>query len=202
MVRRCTGKGEVSVELSVNELYSYRDYVKWNDSQRWELIDGKACAMSPAPSLVHQRIVVKLTHSLEEYLSGKACIVFSAPVDVVFEDDEDTDTIVQPDLAVVCDPTKLRKNKIVGAPDLVVEVLSPSTGGHDSITKKQVYQRAGVKEYWIVSPDEKTVFKHVLDENGVFQVEVYKIGNMTGSVLEDYVLNVEALFSSVEGLPL
>lgn len=189
------------MELPMNNFYTYRDYLKWDDGQRWELIDGTPYAMSPAPSLVHQRIVVLLTHSLESYLAGKTCTVFSSPVDVLSEDDEDTSTVMQPDLAVVCDPTKFRKSGIVGAPDLVIEVLSPSTGGYDSITKKAVYERSGVKEYWVISPDEKAAFKHVLDENGVYQAEEVRKGTLSASVLDRYALDLDELFKAVEDLP-
>lgn len=178
--------------------YTVRDYKSWNDGKRWELIDGIAYDMSPAPRTIHQAIVREVMGSLGSYLKGKTCTFFGSPIDVYFSEDEDADdVVVQPDVLVVCDPSKIREHGIVGAPDIAVEVLSPRTAGYDFVQKLQLYQRKGVKEYWIVSPDEKMIFQNVL-ENGVYKVTAFASGNLTSALLPEYALDVQELFRAAE----
>ena len=149
--------------LKYEDHYTYRDYCTWDDSDRWELIDGLPYAMAPAPSIGHQSILVKLVTQLAVLLDGKPCKVLAAPTDVRLNADSSDDTVVQPDILVVCDRTKLEDGKsVVGAPDLIIEILSPSTAKHDMLTKKRLYQKSGVREYWIVDPDSKAVAVNVL----------------------------------------
>jgi len=151
-------------------LYTYADYLTWDDDQRWELIDGVPYAMS-SPSRIHQHVLSQLTAEFVMYLRGKKCQAYSAPFDVRIGEEEQADneitTVVQPDLTVVCDNSKLDERGCKGTPDLVVEILSPSTGKHDKQRKYQLYQRIGVKEYWIVDPYNYLVEVFVL-ENGKF----------------------------------
>jgi len=151
--------------------YTYADYCTWDDDKRWELIDGVAYemhagpqAMSPAPFWRHQKISRELSHQLSVFLKGKPCELFYAPFDVRLDAAGDDDTVVQPDIVVVCDRSKLGGTGCSGAPDLVIEVLSPSTARHDKWVKFNLYQRAGVREYWIADPDSKTVTVHTLKE--------------------------------------
>jgi Uma2 family endonuclease len=136
--------------------YTYDDYCQWQGDERWELIDGEAFLMSPAPRLRHQSIVGELNRQLANFLLDKPCRVFVAPVDVRLphgdESDHEVDTVVQPDLVVVCDSEKLDDAGVRGAPDLVVEILSPATASRDEILKRDLYQRHGVREYWLVDP--------------------------------------------------
>jgi len=155
-----------------NERYTYADYCTWDDSERWELIEGIPYAMSPAPSQHHQEISGELHLQLATFLKGKPCKVFHAPFDVRLNVDDEDDTVVQPDLLVVCDHSKLDGKCCRGAPDLVIEILSPSTARHDRMVKMQQYQQAGVREYWIVDPDTKTVQVCIL-ENGRYFVTAY-----------------------------
>lgn len=130
---------------------TYADYLTWPDGDRWELIDGEPHAMTPAPSLKHQRAISRLAYLLEAALEGQPCVAFVAPVDVVLADD----TVVQPDVIVVCDSSKLQTHRVVGAPDLVIEVLSPSTGLRDHKVKRDLYERHGVSEYLLLEPEAR-----------------------------------------------
>jgi len=155
-----------------DQRYTYADYYSWDDGERWELIDGVPYLMSPAPLRAHQRILRELSRQFANFLKGKTCELFIAPFDVRLNADTYDDTVVQPDLLVVCDRSKLDDKCCVGAPDMVMEVLSPSTGRHDKLVKFHLYQKAGVREYWIVDPDTKTVQVCVL-ENGKYVTNMY-----------------------------
>ncbi len=151
--------------------YSWDDYVTWPDDERWELIAGVAYDMSPAPSIKHQTIAGKIYSRLEQKLAGKTCKPFIAPTDVVLSESD----IVQPDVLVVCDPNKITEQNIQGAPDVVVEVLSPRTVMKDLREKKTLYERFGVKEYLIIDPLEVYVQRFTLTPN-----EGYDKGEMFG----------------------
>jgi Uma2 family endonuclease len=142
--------------LAPDERFTYRHYRTWPDSERWELIDGRAWAMSPAPKRRHQKLSGRLFSKLFTFLEGKPCDVYEAPFDVLFpageETDDEVDTIVQPDIAVFCDKSKLTETGARGAPDLVAEVLSPSTSKKDMNEKFNLYEKRGVREYWILDP--------------------------------------------------
>lgn len=157
--------------------YSFSDYLSWDESDRAELLDGELIMMAP-PARIHQEISVELTRQLANFLEGKRCRVYHAPFAVrLFEQDgdapEDVKTVVEPDISVVCDPGKLDGKGCKGAPDMVMEILSPSTQRHDRLVKLDLYQRAGVREYWIVDPDSRTVQVFLLDGGSVLPHEVY-----------------------------
>lgn len=156
-----------------NKKWTYADYLTWNDGQRWELIEGEARCMSPAPGVRHQKISAELLRQFANYLKGKSCQVFSAPFDVRLSErstasDNYVDTVVQPDLLVICDKTKLDDRGCNGAPDLVIEILSPSTAAHDFKTKFDLYQRFGVLEYWIIHPAEQTLLVYKRGADGLY----------------------------------
>lgn len=141
-----------------DQRYSYADYMEFPEG-RWEIIDGEAFAMSPAPTTNHQRVVTSLFLILAQYFDDKPCEILPSPVDVRFPqseggptEDERTFTVVQPDLVVVCDPDRIDERGIKGAPTLVIEVLSESTGGRDLTVKLDLYDREGVLEFWAVHP--------------------------------------------------
>jgi Uma2 family endonuclease len=142
--------------LTPREHFSYRNYRTWPDSERWELIGGQAWSMSPAPTRRHQEVAGRLFTQLSTFLRGRPCKVYSAPFDVLLpegeEPDEEVDTVVQPDVLVICDRTKLRDFGARGSPDLVIEVLSPSTSRKDQNEKLALYEKRGVKEYWVIDP--------------------------------------------------
>ena len=141
--------------------YTYVDYLQWSEDERWELIRGVAYNMTPAPPRRHQAISIELARQFANHLVGKGCKVFDAPFDVRLpapgETDETTSTVVQPDLVVVCDPAKLDERGCKGAPDLVIEILSPESVARDQKEKFLLYEQAGVQEYWLVHPTDRIV---------------------------------------------
>ena len=141
--------------------YTYADYLTWSDDERWELIDGVAYNMTPAPSRKHQKISWELSQQIGAHLRGKKCQAYTAPFDVRLpapgEVDDTTGTVVQPDMVVVCDPAKLDDRGCKGAPDLVIEIVSPESVARDMKEKFLLYERAGVAEYWIVHPIDRVV---------------------------------------------
>jgi Uma2 family endonuclease len=148
--------------------YTYADYLKFPEGERWEIIDGVAYSMSTAPSASHQAACGELYLQVGNQLRGKPCKLFIAPFDVRFERKDDTDKVVQPDLLVVCDPSKITPQGIVGAPDWIVEVLSPATASRDQITKRALYEAAGVREYWLVHPTDRILTIYKLGTAGHF----------------------------------
>lgn len=154
----------------VNGLYTYADYFLWKIEERIELLKGKIFKMSPAPAIPHQRVSRKLSGELYNFFKGKTCELFAAPFDVVLPNAEGKeDSVVQPDLCVVCDPEKLADGKrCLGAPDLVVEILSAGNAQRDLSDKFCLYEESGVAEYWIVRPSNKEVNIFVLD-NGKYR---------------------------------
>ena len=157
---------EVNEALPEYKRYTYADYCSWDDGVRRELIDGVPYAMS-SPSQAHQKISMQLGRLIGNHLVGKPCEVFAAPFDVRLGADSGDDTVVQPDLLVVCDKSKLDGKSCVGAPDMAIEILSQSTALRDMVIKFRRYLYAGVREYWIVDPDRKTVSVHIL-KNGEY----------------------------------
>ncbi|MFZ2960141.1 MAG: Uma2 family endonuclease [Candidatus Ozemobacteraceae bacterium] len=156
-----------------DQKYTYKDYFAFPEDERWELIDGEAYCMTPAPKTLHQEILSNVHGFLWNFFQGKPCKVFPAPFDVRFpkkpdEPDEETDTVLQPDIVVICDKSKLDEAGARGAPDLVIEILSYSSTSRDFIKKRRVYERAGVKEYWIVVPWNRAVVIHRLGPSGQF----------------------------------
>lgn len=181
------------------ESYTFADCLTWPENERIELIDGEAVMMSP-PSTVHQKISGELFRQLANFLEGKKCEVFSAPFGVrLFEKDgdnpENVDTMVEPDISVICDRDKLDRHGCKGAPDLIVEILSPSTQRRDRLIKLELYQRAGVREYWLVSPEEQTVQVLLFTNGLLLPRELYKKGDVAKvNVLEGCFLELEKVF--------
>jgi len=162
-------------QLDLNKQYSYLDYLSWRFKERVELLKGKLFKMTPALSLRHQKVSGNLHREISTQLKGKPCQVLHAPFDVrIFstsERDEEVYTVLQPDLTVVCDDKKLDERGCIGAPDMVVEIISPSTADKDLHEKFDIYEEAGVKEYWIVEPNDMIVNMFVLDSRGNYQSE-------------------------------
>lgn len=175
--------------------YTYEDYLNWEADDRIELIDGEPIMMSP-PTRLHQEVSGSIFAQLHNFLEGKRCKVFHAPFGVrLFEEaedyPEDVDTVVEPDISVVCDLNKLDQMGCRGAPDMVIEILSPSTQRHDRLVKLNLYQRAGVREYWIVDPQGQSVEVYLPDSGGSLRVhEVYgrkdiaKVNSLNGCFIE------------------
>ena len=189
--------------------YTYEDYKDWDTDERFELIDGDVYLMS-APSYNHQIIVGEIYSEIRNYLKGKKgrCRVVLSPADVRLNFDTKDNTVVQPDVFVVCDKSKLDGQNCNGAPDFVLEVLSKSTSGKDKIIKFNKYLEAGVKEYWIIDPWDKHLAVHIL-ENGRYVTKSYglpeeddeekKQRNMAKvNIFEDLEIDVNDLFSEIE----
>ncbi|MEO5342958.1 MAG: Uma2 family endonuclease [Gammaproteobacteria bacterium SHHR-1] len=141
----------MSAELAQQQGFTWHDYRNWPDSERWELIAGQAYSMAPAPSIRHQQVSGSLFALLRQRTQGSGCQPFIAPTDVRLSDLD----VVQPDVLLVCDPDKITETHIEGAPELVVEVLSPATAIKDLREKKALYQRAGVACYLVIDPLEQ-----------------------------------------------
>ena len=185
--------------LAYNEerKWTYADYKEWElkPGERYELVDGAAYGMA-APNTEHQRISILLSAKLFNYFEGKPCQPFAAPFDVrlFYEEDESDDTVVQPDLVVVCDPEKLGKEGCRGAPDLVIEILSPSNTAIEMHRKLDLYQDAGVREYWVIDPEQKLIEVFRLN-NGHFEPSILRIGGVLQSALfPDLVIPVKTIF--------
>jgi len=157
-------------QLDPNGTYTYADYLRWQFTERVELLRGKIRQMA-APSVKHQRLSIRFSRLLANALWQTPCQVFAAPFDVRLtrmRNDKEVKTVVQPDLCVICDPTKLDDRGCNGAPDLIIEILSPGNSRIEMKDKFELYQEAGVLEYWVVSPIEKTIQVWTLDEQGIY----------------------------------
>ncbi|HJV46927.1 MAG TPA: Uma2 family endonuclease [Bacillota bacterium] len=186
------------LEPKSNERYTYADYLSWNNDERWELIDGIPYNMTPAPSPDHQRILLQLSRKFADYLEGKPCEAFIAPFDVRLfpNENKNDDNVVQPDLTIICDPTKITKHGCEGVPDLIIEVLSPSTAKKDKREKKRLYERAGVKEYWIVDPLNHTIDIFTLTEHRKYEEsELYgKEEEIKVGIFEELLIQLNSIF--------
>ncbi len=188
-------------DLDLSKTYTYADYLQWTFEDRLELIKGYIFKMSPAPAELHQRILTNVGNEIYNNLKGKPCRVYFAPFDVRLvrksKQDREITTVVQPDICVICDPQKIDKKGCLGAPDIVVEILSPGNNKKELKNKYEVYEEAGVKEYWIIHPSEKTFFKYVLDKNGQFQpTNLLTLGDhITSLILPGFALSLDEVFA-------
>ncbi len=160
----------------LNERYTFGDYLQWPEDERWELIEGVAYSMSPSPSWRHQGLAGELFAQIRSFLKDSPCRVFMAPLDILLPDEEeeelqdnDLDTVVQPDLVVICDTDKLGERAVRGAPDIAVEVLSPYSWERDLRLKMRVYEERGVREYWVLDGGNRVLTVYNRDESGHFQ---------------------------------
>lgn len=169
------------------QTYTYADYQLFPAGERWELLDGQAVCMSPAPTPNHQRIVGDMYRQLANQLRGKPCEPFIAPLDVLLprtidgraEADDQVTTVVQPDVAVFCNPAQVEAKFARGAPDFVIEVLSAGTAGRDQIQKRRKYEQAGVRELWLVDPEERVLFIHRRGEAGLMAQPAEELAGQT-----------------------
>lgn len=183
-----------------HENYTYCNYLEWDDNSRCEIIDGKVYEMSAAPSRKHQDILLSLAAEFYTYLKGKSCKVYIAPFDVRLpeggETDENVRNVVQPDLSVFCDENKLDNKGAKGSPDLIIEVISPSTLKKDLTIKKALYERMGVREYWIVYPMEEVIVVYCLNVQGNFgEIETFdKDSSLKVGIFDDFTINLSTIF--------
>jgi Uma2 family endonuclease len=184
----------MGLALRDKKMHTYGDYLTWPDEVRYELIDGVAYAMSPAPGRFHQELAGEIYRQIANALLGKICRPFIAPVDVRLpkghESNDEVETVVQPDVFVVCDPSKLDARGVRGAPDWIVEVLSPSTAAHDQTIKLKRYERAGVREYWLVHPMDRTVIVYTLVGDSFERPQIYELlGTLSATILPELVID-------------
>ncbi|MFW6215638.1 MAG: Uma2 family endonuclease [Alkalispirochaetaceae bacterium] len=176
---------------------SWKEYLSSPRDERFELIDGEPYAMSPAPRREHQRLLAELTRQVANALQHEPCDVYPAPFDVKLSPQEadQRPTVVQPDLTVVCDETKLTEQGVTGPPDLVVEIVSPDTGFHDRGRKFDLYERYGVSEYWIVDPSEKLIEVYRLEHSRYLRAGVSgPADTLTSVAVPAITLTLSALF--------
>ena len=187
-------------DIDASLTYSYAHYLTWLFDDRVELIKGEVFKMSLAPSPYHQQISVRIASELFVFLKSNLCKVYTAPFDVRFPKestaDKDIYTVLQPDICVICDPKKLDDRGCIGAPDIVVEILSPGNNKMELLNKYNVYQEFGVQEYWVISPAVKTFLKYTLDENGKYRAsKLFTLSEKVYSeVLPGFELYLDAVF--------
>lgn len=185
-----------------NSLYTYADYLLFKIEERIELIKGRILKMS-SPNLNHQSISAEIFGSIYIHLKNKPCKVFAAPFDVRLpvknkKKDNEIFTVVQPDIMVVCDETKLDSKGICGAPDLIVEIVSPSNSKRDVKIKYDLYEETGVKEYWIVFVDTKTILQfHLVNNNYVASKPQAEEGIIKSFTIENLEIDLEEIFKNV-----
>ncbi|MEX8549270.1 MAG: Uma2 family endonuclease, partial [Mucilaginibacter sp.] len=188
-------------DLDISKTYTYADYLQWQFAEKVELIKGYIFKMGPAPSSDHQEISGNIYFAFKLYLLKKQCKVFAAPFDVrltrkSFANKEVT-TVVQPDICVVCDRTKIDKRGCIGAPDIVVEIISPGNNKTELKNKYEVYEENGVQEYWIVSQQDKTFLRYTLNQDGVYVASRLMSAEeeVTTPILPGFVLDLETVFA-------
>jgi Uma2 family endonuclease len=187
-------------------IFTYADYCRWPDDERWELIEGMAYRMV-TPGLTHQAVVGELFLQIANYLRGKPCRPFVAPFDVRLprgnEADEEVTTVVQPDISVICDSEKLDERGCRGAPDWVIEVLSPSTAAKDQIQKLAAYERAGVREVWLVHPTDHVVIVYTLNADGSYgKPAIHETtGTLTPGLFPDLLIEWGLVFPDATAQP-
>ena len=165
-------------QLDLKKQYTYADYLTWQFSERVELIKGWIYKMTPAPRRKHQAVVSNLSYWIYDFIKDNECRIYTAPFDVrliknVGQTDKEIDTVVQPDISVICDRGKLDEKGCFGAPDLIIEILSPSTTKKDYNEKYLLYEENNVKEYWLANPDAKSIEVFVLNKGKYYSKGVY-----------------------------
>ncbi|HLR41262.1 MAG TPA: Uma2 family endonuclease [Virgibacillus sp.] len=181
---------------------TYKKYISWGNEERCEVLDGKIISMAPSPIPEHQDISMQLSIEFGTYLRGKTCKTFAAPIDVyLFHEsskkwiDDNVKNWLIPDLIVVCDPDKIKQNRILGAPDLVVEIISPSSAKIDRMDKRLAYQWSGVREYWIIDPANQIIEAYLLKGHALELDNVYNRKDFVPvHVLENLTINTALIF--------
>jgi len=190
-------------DIDLSQEYSYADYLQWTFEERLELIKGKIFKMSPAPSPVHQRVSAEIMRELSNFLKRKPCAVYSAPFDVRLphrsKRDKDIITVVQPDICVICDPAKVDARGCLGAPDIIIEILSPGNSKKELKNKYEVYEESGVKEYWMIAPEMAAGFVYILNPDGRYEGvrPLFDENVLTTPILPGFELDLEEVFGVV-----
>ena len=194
-------------QLDLSKRYTYADYLTWQFDEIVEIIRGRVFRMSPAPNLYHQQVSSRFHGLIFQHVRNGLCQVFHAPFDVRLPlpphmiKDEQIDTVVQPDICVVCDPSKLEVKGCMGPPDWIIEILSPGTANKDLREKFEVYEYAGVKEYWLAHPYEQTLLVYRLNKEGKYVGEArpyIKNDIVSVSIFDDFSLDLGEVFPNSE----
>jgi Uma2 family endonuclease len=184
-------------QLDLSKAYTFKDYLSWQFKERVELLKGYIARMSPAPNFRHQEISSNLHGYLWNFLQKKPCKVIAAPFDVYLPSIKgDGETIVQPDLCVICDTSKIKKQGCVGAPDLVVEILSLGNSRKEMSQKFQIYEQAGVREYWVVFPYEQIIQVFLL-QDGKFQAMPLAENTVKSEILQGFEVDLDTIFDTI-----
>lgn len=183
--------------------YSYADYLGWEMEEMVEIIRGRLFRMNPAPKRVHQKISLHIASELYQFLKGNPCQVYEAPFDVRLpfqsQNNEEIFTVVQPDICVVCDTNKLDEAGCLGAPDLVIEILSRGNNKKELQDKYEVYEESGVREYWVIHPDEQTLLVYTLQDQKFVPSRLFTSGDIVKSnCIEGFALDLRLLFEEME----
>lgn len=189
-------------QLSPDGVYTYADYLTWQFEERVELIKGKLFRMSPAPNRRHQRIAGDLHRNIATYLVGNPCQVYFAPFDVRLLDskkskkaNKDIYSVVQPDICVICDTSKLDDRGCIGAPDWIIEILSPGNSRKELNEKFRLYEENGVQEYWIVHPNDQTLAVFELQQDKYQLRKLYSSEEEVAvGIFSDLVLDLQEVF--------
>ncbi|WP_194975263.1 Uma2 family endonuclease [Aquiflexum lacus] len=184
--------------------YSYADYLTWQMDEMVEIIKGKVFkSAAAAPRRIHQKVSLKISNKLFNFLENRPCEVYAAPFDVRLpvksKRNEDIFTVVQPDICVVCDRNKLDEAGCVGAPDLIIEILSPGNNRKELKYKYEVYEESGVQEYWVIHPNEQTLLIYSLTNGSYIASKLFSPGDIVNSeCIEGFSLDLEYVFSDLE----
>lgn len=184
---------------------SYADYLTWHMDEMVEIIKGKVFkpAAAAAPRRIHQKVSLKISSNLYQFLQGKTCEVYTAPFDVRLpiksKKNEDIFTVVQPDICVVCDRSKLDDAGCIGAPDLIIEILSPGSNRKELKYKYEVYEESGVKEYWVIQPTEQTLLIYTLISGKYVPSRLFSPGDIVSSAcIAGFSLDLEEVFRDLD----
>lgn len=189
----------MSYSVSRPQTYCYQDYLKLPAEKRFEIIDGVLYDMTPAPTIEHQIVLGKLFLQIGNYLKNNTCKVLITPCDVLLPEEnehvQNIKTVVQPDIFVICDESKLTKKHCLGPPDWIIEIVSPTSASMDYVKKLNLYEKHKVKEYWIVNYVRKEIMVYKLQDNdGYSAPDIYKDGKITSVLFNDLNLNLQNIF--------
>ena len=188
-------------DLDLTKSYTYADYLTWNFQERLEILKGKIFKMSPAPSRKHQEISAKIFRKFDRYFENRTCNIYYAPFDVRLKNfkkstsDKEITTVLQPDICVICDKEKLDDRGCIGAPDLIIEILSPGNSKKEMDIKFDLYEENAVKEYWIVEPFQKSILIYTLQNDKYIGLKpIAEEGLVHSPLFPELSFNVEEIF--------
>lgn len=189
----------MSLAIQQNKIYTYKDYLCFPDDFKYEIIEGTPYLMSPSPTVQHQRILRKMFIAINDSLKNVNCEVFSAPLDVILtlnaSNVESATNVIQPDIFIICDKSKIKEKFILGSPEFIIEIVSNSSQSTDYVKKLNLYEKFKVTEYWIVNPLNKTIIQYYYSDNCYLSPDIYKSNEViTSKIFKNIKFNLEELF--------